>query len=125
MPARNLTHINIRVRDVKASEQFYRTLFGLPPARLVVGGAYALNLPSGGFISLCALDNKDCGMNETPSPGEIDHFGLGIDNFKERSTAALLKERGFEVYDSGSSAFVKDPDGAWIQLSSPKELFKK
>ena len=125
LPARNLTHVNIRVRDVKASEQFYRGLFGLPPAHTVVGAAFAFDLPGGGFISLCPLDNKDCGMNDSPTRGEIDHFGLGVDNFKAGSTARLLKERGLEIYDAGSSVFVKDPDGAWVQLSAPKESFKK
>jgi catechol 2,3-dioxygenase-like lactoylglutathione lyase family enzyme len=125
LPARNLTHVNIRVRDVKASEQFYRGLFGLPPAHSVVGAAYALDLPTGGFISLCPVDSKECGMNESPTLGEIDHFGLGVDNFKEATTAQLLKQRGLEIYDAGSSVFVKDPDGAWVQLSAPKETFTK
>lgn len=125
LPARNLTHVNIRVRDVKASERFYRELFGLPPVHTVVGAAYALDLPGGGFISLCPLNNPDCGLKDPPTPGEIDHFGLGVDNFKEGGTARLLNQRGLETYDAGSSVFVKDPNGAWVQLSAPKESFKK
>ena len=125
LPARNLTHVNIRVRDVKASERFYRDLFGLPPVHTVVGAAFALDLPGGGFISLCPLDNPDCGLKDPPALGEIDHFGLGVDNFKEGSTARLLKQRGLDTYDAGSSVFVKDPNGAWVQISAPKESFKK
>lgn len=125
LPARNLTHVNIRVRDVKASERFYRELFGLPPVHTVVGAAYALDLPGGGFISLCPLNNPDCGLKDPPTLGEIDHFGLGVDNFKEGGTARLLNQRGLETYDAGSSVFVKDPNGAWVQLSAPKESFKK
>ena len=125
LPARNLTHVNIRVRDVKASERFYRELFGLPPVHTVVGAAYALDLPGGGFISLCPLDNPDCGLNGPATLGEIDHFGLGVDNFEQGSTARLLKQRGLETYDAGSSVFVKDPNGTWVQLSAPKESFKK
>jgi catechol 2,3-dioxygenase-like lactoylglutathione lyase family enzyme len=124
-PARNLTHVNIRVRDVKASERFYRELFGLPPVHTVVGAAYALDLPGGGFISLCPVNNPDCGLKDPPTIGEIDHFGVGVDGFKEGSTARLLKQRGLETYDAGSSVFVKDPNGTWIQLSAPKESFKK
>jgi hypothetical protein len=37
LPARHLTHVNIRVRDVKESERFYRELFG-SPARPDGGG---------------------------------------------------------------------------------------
>ena len=125
LPARNLTHVNIRVRDVRATERFYRELFGLPPVHTVVGAAYALDLPSGGFISLCPLNNSDCGLKDPPTLGDIDHFGLGVDNFKEGSTARLLKQRGLETYDAGSSVFVKDPNGTWVQVSAPTESFKK
>lgn len=124
-PARNLTHVNIRVRDVKDSERFYRDLFGLPSAREVVGGAFVLDVPAGGFISLCPVRNRGCGMAAPPTLGDIDHFGLGVDDFRERITAQQLKSRGLEVVDGGSSVFVKDPNGAWVQLSAPTETFKK
>ena len=125
LPARNLTHVNIRVRDVKESETFYRELFGLPPVHDVVGAAYALDLPGGGFISLCPMGNRDCGMNDPPTLGEIDHFGLGVDNFRKGTTARQLKGRGLETYDAGSSVFLKDPNGTWLQVSAPKESFEK
>lgn len=125
LPARNLTHVNIRVRDVKESETFYRELFGLPPVRDVVGAAYALDMPGGGFISLCPMENPDCGMKNPPTLGEIDHFGVGVDNFRKDVTARQLKDRGLETYDAGSSVFLKDPNGAWLQVSSPKEPFRK
>jgi catechol 2,3-dioxygenase-like lactoylglutathione lyase family enzyme len=125
LPARNLTHVNIRVRDVKESERFYRELFGLPPVHDVVGAAYALDLPGGGFISLCPLNNPDCGLKDPPTPGDIDHFGLGVANFQAKTTARQLNERGLETYDAGSSVFIKDPNGTWIQISAPKESFRK
>ena len=124
-PARNLTHVNIRVRDPKESERFYREMFGLPPAREVVGAAYALDLSGGGFISLCPLSNPDCGLSDSATPGEIDHFGVGIGNFRPGATASQLKGRGLETVDAGSSVFIKDPNGTWVQLSAPKETFRK
>jgi catechol 2,3-dioxygenase-like lactoylglutathione lyase family enzyme len=124
-PARALTHVNLRVRNVTESETFYRELFGLPPVHEVVGAAYALDLPGGGFISLCPLTNPDCGLKDPPTPGEIDHFGLGVDNFRRGTTAQRLEDRGLETVDSGSSVFVKDPNGAWLQLSAPNERFRK
>lgn len=51
--------------------------------------------------------------------GEIDQFGVGIDGFEEGVTAKQLSGRGLEIYDAGSSVFVKDPNGAWVQLSAP------
>lgn len=123
LPARNLTHVNIRVRDVAESERFYRELFGLP-VRQVVGAAYALDLPRGGFISLCPLTNTECGMSERPSAGDIDHFGIGIATFRRTVTARELSARGLETVDAGSSVFVKDPNGTWVQLSAPSEPFR-
>ena len=125
LPARNLTHVNIRVRDVKESERFYRELFGLPPVHEIVGAAYALDLPGGGFISLCPTENPECGLKDPTTAGEIDHFGVGIDNFSKATTARQLKDRGLETYDAGSSVFLKDPNGAWVQVSAPKEPFKE
>lgn len=72
----------------KESERFYRELFGLPPVREVAGAAYALNLSGGGFISLCPIGNHDRGMSDSPAPGEIDHFGPGVDNFRPGTTAS-------------------------------------
>lgn len=116
---RDLTHVNIRVRDVPATERFYRDLLGLPPSRPVVGNAFALDLPAGGFISLCPLSEPDCGMKQGGPNGEIDHFAIGIDDFREGQTASALKARGLEINDAGSSVFVKDPNGTWVQLSAP------
>ena len=117
--ARNLTHVNVRVADVKKAEQFYRDLLGVPPVRSVVGGAFGLDLPSGGFISLCPVDGPECGLRPPGMNGEIDHFGVGIDGFEEGVTAKQLSGRGLDIYDAGSSVFVKDPNGAWVQLSAP------
>lgn len=119
LQARNLTHVNIRVPDVKKAEQFYRELLGVPPVRSVVGGAFGLDLPSGGFISLCPVDGPECGLRPPGTAGEIDHFGVGIDGFEEGMTAKRLNSLGLETYDAGSSVFVKDPNGAWVQLSAP------
>jgi catechol 2,3-dioxygenase-like lactoylglutathione lyase family enzyme len=117
--ARDLTHVNLRVSDVAATERFYRELLGVPASRPVVGGAFALDLPTGSFISLCPLTEPDCGMKQGGPNGEIDHFAVGIDDFREGATAAALKARGLEINDAGSSVFVKDPNGTWIQLSAP------
>jgi len=51
--------------------------------------------------------------------GDIDHFGLGVDNFRERITAQQLKGLGREGVDARSSVFIKGPNGAWAQLSAP------
>jgi catechol 2,3-dioxygenase-like lactoylglutathione lyase family enzyme len=122
--ARTLTHLNIRVKNIARSAAFYRNVFGLPAVRPVVGNAYALDLPAGGLISICELSVGICGVKENPQPGEIDHFGIGIDNFDARRVATALKDAGFEAeIADGPSVFTVDPDGTGVQLSAAKQAF--
>lgn len=124
LAARGIGHLNVRVSDVARSEAFYRGVFGLPPARPVVGAAVALDLPAGGFISLCPVSVGTCGAIADARPGQIDHFCLGIDDFDARRAAAALVAAGHEAtVTDGPSVFLEDPDGAAIQLSSMRQSF--
>ena len=78
---RSINHLNIRVTDLDRSESFYRRLLGLPARRPVIGAAFALDFPGGGSISLCPLSVASCGVKPNANPGDIDHFGVGVDNF--------------------------------------------
>ena len=59
-------------------------------------------------------------------PGQIDHFGVGIENFDAERVASELEAAGVEgVRLAGStSVLVPDPDGVIVQLSSPTERFE-
>jgi len=117
--ARSLNHVNIRVADLSRSEAFYSGVLGLPPVREVVGAGYALDFPSGGFISLCPLSSQSCGVKPNAQQGDIDHFAVGIDNFDANRVEGELRNAGHDqVRNSGSSVFVTDPDGAVVQLSA-------
>ena len=67
--ARSFNHLNIRVTDVAKSESFYRKVLGMTPARPVVGTAFALDFPAGGFLSLCSISVETCGVKANPQPG--------------------------------------------------------
>ena len=58
--------------------------------------------------------------------GEIDHFGVGIENFDAERVAGALEVAGFEgVRQAGpTSVLVPDPDGLIVQLSAPAERFE-
>ena len=121
---RSFNRLNIRVTDVARSESFYRNLLGMPPVRPVVGAAFALNFPAGGSISLCPLSVATCGVRPNGRPGDIDHFGVGIDNFDAGRVESQLKAAGFDrVINAGTSVFVSDPDGTSIQLSAVGETY--
>ena len=122
--ARSFNHLNIRVADTARSEAFYRKVLGLPANRPVVGAAFAIDFPDGGFISLCPLSVASCGLKPNGRPGDIDHFGVGIENFDAARVESQLKAAGLQqVRNGGTSVFVADPDGTMIQISAASETY--
>jgi catechol 2,3-dioxygenase-like lactoylglutathione lyase family enzyme len=125
LQARNINHLNIRVSDVARSEAFYRRVLGLPAVRPVVGAAFALDFPAGGFLSLCPLSVASCGLKASARQGDIDHFGIGIDNFDGARVESTLKSAGFTgVRNATTSVFVTDPDGVTLQLSAADQSYR-
>ena len=125
--ARSLNHVNVGVSDLSRSETFYRNLLGLPARRYIVGDAYALDFPDGGLISLCPTEGGNCSLTATSAvPGEIDHFGVGIENFDAERVVSQLEDAGIEgVRQAGpTSVIVPDPDGLAVQLSAVTEQFE-
>ena len=124
---RVLNHVNVGVADVARSETFYRDLLGLPARRYIAGDAFALDFPDGGLISLCPVSGGNCSLTAGDAvAGEIDHFGIGIDDFDAPRVASQLEAAGFEgVSQAGAtSVLVPDPDGVIVQLSSSTERFE-
>jgi catechol 2,3-dioxygenase-like lactoylglutathione lyase family enzyme len=125
LQARTINHLNIRVNDVARSEAFYRNVLGLPAVRPVVGAAFALDFPGGGFLSLCPLSVASCGVKAGSRQGDIDHFGIGIDNFNAARVESALKAAGFSgVRNATTSVFVTDPDGVTLQLSAADQSYR-
>ena len=124
--ARTLHHVNVGVADLDRSETFYRNLLGLPARRYIVGDAYALDFPDGGLISLCPVEGGNCSLTAGSAvAGEIDHFGVGIEDFDAERVTTALEAAGFEgVRGGGGSVLVPDPDGLIVQLSAVTERFE-
>ncbi len=124
--ARTLHHVNVGVADLDRSEAFYRNLLGLPARRYIVGDAYALDFPDGGLISLCPIEGGNCSLTAGSAvAGEIDHFGVGIEDFDAERVTTALEAAGFEgVRGGGGSVLVPDPDGLVVQLSAVTERFE-
>ena len=107
------THVAIQVRDVNASIDFYRKLFGIGPCKVRTGYAkFAVANPPLNFT-----------LNETPSaaPGALSHLGIQV-----RSTVDVLavRERWMReglvtrdemktdcCYALQDKTWVRDPDG--------------
>ena len=125
--ARTTTGVHIvGVADLDRSETFYRNLLGLPARRYIVGDAYALDFPDGGLISLCPVEGGNCSLTAGSAvAGEIDHFGVGIEDFDAERVTTALEAAGFEgVRGGGGSVLVPDPDGLVVQLSAVTERFE-
>jgi len=108
---RMIHHVNLQVSDVTRSEAFYRRLFALPPSRVVQGpDNHGLDLPGGGLFIL----------QKSSTPGRIDHFCLGVDQFNADRMRAAVKAAGFERVQgtAADNFFVTDPDGVRVQLSA-------
>ena len=108
---RLLHHVNVQVSDVARSEAFYRTLFGLPASRVVQGpDNHGLDLPGSGVIILQRSD----------TPGRIDHFCVGVDNWDADRLRGAAKAAGLERVQGTArdNFFVTDPDGLRVQLSA-------
>jgi len=111
MKARMLHHVNLQVSDVARSEAFYRKLLGLPLSRIVQGpDNHGLDLPGSGLIIL----------QRSQTPGRIDHFCVGVENFDANRSRAAAKAAGFErVQGTAADNFlVTDPDGVRVQVSA-------
>jgi catechol 2,3-dioxygenase-like lactoylglutathione lyase family enzyme len=109
---RNLHHVNLQVSDLQRSEAFYRRLFDLPPSRRVQGpDNHGLDLPGAGLLILQKSD----------SPGRVDHFCVGVDDFDADRMRAAVGAAGIgAVQGSANDSFsVRDPDGIRVQISAP------
>jgi catechol 2,3-dioxygenase-like lactoylglutathione lyase family enzyme len=112
--AASINHVSIQVSNIQRTAEFYMRAFGLPKRAATNPSSIRLGVgPS--HLTL---------RQEKPS-GNVDHFCLGIDNFKKESVIRDLKARGVtpEPDESTPQGFhVKDPDGFRVQLGDSSEF---
>lgn len=106
--ARGINHVNLQVRDLHKSQDFYQHLMGLTVSGQ---GPDWCNLPiGGGFLSLDASDHV-----------AIDHFCIGIDGFDLQSTKQKLAALSIPTtVENDTQLYFRDPDGIRVQFSSPE-----
>lgn len=123
-----LDYTGIRVRDMERSIAFYCGVLGLKQdgrGEMSHGGLYAdLSDPDTGQRLELNWYPPGSPFNTNYSPGEgLDHLGFEVDDTREAYTL-LTEKHGAEAaippWTEGdvTLAFVKDPDGIWIELSS-------
>ena len=118
--ATSMDHVNLSVRNLEQSVNFYKNLFGFE-IRKDDNSPNKLDVPSkiigNDSIKLCMYEDP-----QMSSEGGIAHFGFHIENFDE--IMQKCKELGVEVlyggpvdFEKSRSVYIKDPSGYDIELS--------
>jgi len=118
LTATSIDHVNMKVKDLEKSVEFYKNLFGFEIKQ--EENPNKIDAPS----KIIGNDSIKLCMYEVPdmSPeGGIAHFGFNIANFNEVITRC--KDLGVEVlyggivdWDKSKSVYIVDPSGYEIEL---------
>jgi len=118
LKATSIDHVNMKVKNLKQSVEFYKNLFGFEIKQKE--NVNKLDAPSkiigNDAIKLCLYEIP----NMSPEGG-IAHFGFNIANFNE--VIEKCKELGVEIlyggvvdWEKSKSIYIIDPSGYEIEL---------
>jgi len=118
LKAASIDHVNMKVKDLEKSVEFYKNLFGFEIKQ--EENPNKIDAPSkiigNDTIKLCMYEIPDMSPE-----GGIAHFGFNITNFNE--IIQKCKELGVEVlyggivdWDKSKSVYIVDPSGYEIEL---------
>jgi len=111
--ARNFSHIQIGVTDMKRSRDFYQNMLGLSLLKEEPPNTVLMTIDGYQFLSLSNASNQ--------KPGNIDHFCVSVDGFTTDSALAALKRSAPELKATQARnefVFFNDPDGTRVQLAN-------
>ena len=130
MPFR-MTYFAIRVRDMEESVRFYTEIMGMKPVEPILTApptrGKVVTLKSPDSEQLLELNWYEPGSRFGPSYAngeDLDHVAFDCDDLEQ--AIADLREKGVEVVfrlkevGGWNEAFVKDPNGIWIELLQRK-----
>ena len=120
LKATSMDHVNMNVKNLTQSVEFYRNLFGFE-IRKADNSPNKLDVPSqiigNDFIKLCLYEDP-----QMSTSGGIAHFGFHVANFDQ--IMGKCKELNVEVlyggpvkFEKSRSVYIKDPSGYDIELS--------
>lgn len=114
-----LDHINLQVRDLNKSVDFYKNVFGFQKVEEGIsnnGNPYAI-VGRSGHVFLAMYQGRD------DNQSYINHLGFHIDDFD--SVMEKINQLGVKIsygdgiieYPDSRSVYIADPDGMQIELS--------
>ena len=118
LEATSIDHVNMKVKDLEKSVEFYKNLFGFEIKQ--EENENKLDAPSkiigNDTIKLCLYEVPDMSPE-----GGIAHFGFNVVNFNE--IIEKCKKLGVEIlyngpieWEQSKSVYIKDPSGYEIEL---------
>jgi len=101
----SISHISLYVSNLQRSTDFYQKVF-----------ACKVNKRDGN--NQLMFGKNFLVLRTGNPPGKVDHFAIGVDNFKKESVTADLKARGVTPKDEegGAGFHIVDPDGYPVQI---------
>jgi lactoylglutathione lyase len=127
-----MTYTGIRVKDMEESLRFYTEILGmhvvdpLVPAPPTAGKVVTLRSPDSTQLLELNWYEEGSRFGPTYSNGEdLDHLAFECDDLSD--AVRELEGRGIEVVfrlkeiGGWNEAFVKDPNGIWIELLQSKQ----
>ncbi len=120
-----IDHLNIKVKDLKESIEFYQKVFGFEVKEEGVSPMSGLKFSIIGLSGKAMLAIYE-DPNINPDKSSLAHIGFNID-FNE-DMESYLKENGVKInyygdnavinYPNSKSIYIEDPSGYEIELSS-------
>jgi lactoylglutathione lyase len=120
-------YTGIGVRDIDRSIQFYTEKLGME-----LLGRYKITETNGEIADLKSRDGEQklelnwyANREDYKNGDEVDHLAFQVPDVD--AALAQLRKEGVEIAlepfneGNGRLAFVKDPDGIWIELQGPKK----
>jgi catechol 2,3-dioxygenase-like lactoylglutathione lyase family enzyme len=106
--AKSLNHVTLSVSNVEKSRRFYSLILGAPVISEQKNG---INL---------RLGDSFVGLYSIKEPPRINHFCVGLDEFRVQVAAERLRQFGISPYvrKDKPEVYFRDPDGISVQLES-------
>src|SRR5437773_8387834 len=103
----SINHISLQVSNLQRSTDFYSK-------------TYACKVNKRDGNNQLMFGKNFLVLREGKPPAKVDHFAIGVDNFKKESVTADLKARGVTPKDEegGAGFHIVDPDGYPVQISA-------
>lgn len=126
MNVKHLDHLNMTVRNLDETKDWYKRVFGFELVESGLRGDMKWGILKGGDAMLCVYEYPDLKHPQKAAPRNmphtINHFGLRITD-RDKWQETIKRERlevgyGGEVrYPTSSSWYVIDPTGYEIEVA--------